>query len=203
MTKHLSLSEDGIDLSPFVQFEIWYKEHLASDILIPNTVSLATASRQGHVSIRTILLKEYNESGFIFFTNYNSRKGSDLSLNPKAAFLFYWVDEGRQIRIEGVADKISEDESDLYFKQRPRESQIAAWASEQSSLIPDRLYLEKRYDLYNNKYIGKQVERPRHWGGFRLVPYWFEFWQERDFRLHDRLTYTKRGDGWIIGRLAP
>jgi len=203
MIKNKSLSEVAVDLNPFVQFEKWYKEHLISDILVPNTVSLATATKQGHVSIRTVLLKEYNETGFVFFTNYNSKKGSHLSLNPQAALLFYWLDSGRQIRIEGVADKIPENESELYFKQRPRESQISTWASEQSSLIPDRQYLEKRYDLYNKKFIDKQVERPRHWGGFRIVPYWFEFWQERDFRLHDRITFTKRGNEWIIGRLAP
>ena len=203
MIKNKSLSEDAVDLNPFVQFENWYNEHLISGNLVPNTVSLATATRQGHVAVRIVLLKEYNETGFVIFTNYNSKKGSHLSLNPQAALLFYWPDSGRQIRIEGAAEKISENESELYFKQRPRESQISSWASEQSSLIPDRQYLEKRYNLYNNKFIGKQVERPRHWGGFRIVPYWFEFWQERDFRLHDRITYTKRGEEWIIGRLAP
>jgi pyridoxamine 5'-phosphate oxidase len=117
--------------------------------------------------------------------------------------LFYWPESGRQVRIEGVADKVPAEESESYFKTRPRESQLSAWASEQSSVIPDRQHLKKRYDLYKNKFYNKPVEKPQHWGGFRIVPNWFEFWQEGDFRLHDRLTYTKRKDIWVIERLAP
>jgi pyridoxamine 5'-phosphate oxidase len=203
MINNKSLSEKEVDLNPFVQFDIWYKKHLTSGIAIPNTVSLGTAFADGRISVRTVLLKDYDENGFIFFTGYNSRKGSQLSSNPSAALLFYWPDSGRQVRIEGFAEKISEEESESYFKIRPRESQLSAWASEQSTGIPDRQYLERRYDLYKNKFNGKPVEKPRYWGGFRIVPGWFEFWQEREFRLHDRLTYTKRQDVWIIGRLAP
>jgi pyridoxamine 5'-phosphate oxidase len=117
--------------------------------------------------------------------------------------LFYWPESGRQVRIEGVTKKVSAKDSESYFKTRPRESQLSAWASEQSSIIPDRQYLEKRYDIYKNLYSDKPVDKPPHWGGFRLIPEWFEFWQERQFRLHDRLTYTKRKDLWVIERLSP
>ena len=203
MINNKSLSEKAIDLNPFVQFDKWFKERLTSGIAIPDSVSLGTASADGRVSVRTVLLKDYDKNGFVFFTNYNSRKGSHLSSNRKAALLFHWPESGRQVRIEGVADKVPEEESESYFKTRPRESQLSAWASEQSSVIPDRQHLEKRYDLYKNKFYNKTVEKPQHWGGFRIVPDWFEFWQEGDFRLHDRLTYTKRKDIWVIERLAP
>jgi len=203
MHNNKSLSEDKVDTNPFLQFDKWYKEHLSSGAVVPNTVSLGTASSQGDVSVRTVLLKGYDETGFVFFTNYNSKKSSQLLSNRKAALLFYWPDSGRQVRIEGAAEKISDIESEQYFKTRPRESQLSAWTSEQSSVIPDRSYLEKRYDLFQNKFNGKIVERPLHWGGFRLLPNWFEFWQERDFRLHDRLSYAKRKEIWVTERLAP
>jgi pyridoxamine 5'-phosphate oxidase len=153
--------------------------------------------------VRTVLLKIYDERGFVFFTNYNSRKGAQLSSNPRAALLFYWPECARQIRIEGVTEKITERESESYFKIRPKESQLSAWASEQSSVIPDREHLEKRFLYYKNMYGEKSVDKPEHWGGFRIVPDWFEFWQEGEFRLHDRLSYTKRNDSWVIERLAP
>ena len=203
MVNNKGLSEKSTDQNPFVQFDKWFKNRLASGIAIPNTVSLGTASADGHVSVRTVLLKDYDETGFVFFTNYNSKKGSQLSSNPRSALLFYWPESGRQIRIEGIADKVTEKESESYFKTRPRESQIAAWGSEQSSVIPDRQFLEKRYDFYKNIFTDKSVEKPEYWGGYRLVPDWFEYWFERDFRLHDRLTYTKRKDIWVIERLAP
>jgi len=203
MHSNNNLSEDKVDTNPFVQFDKWYKEHLSSDAVVPNTVSLGTASSRGDVSVRTVLLKGYDESGFVFFTNYNSKKSSQLLSNRKAALLFYWPDSGRQIRIEGSADKVPDEESEQYFKTRPRESQLSAWASEQSSAIPDRTYLEKRYDLFENKFNGRIIKRPLYWGGFRLIPDWFEFWQERDFRLHDRLSYIKRKEIWVTKRLAP
>jgi pyridoxamine 5'-phosphate oxidase len=203
MINNKGLSEKAIDLNPFIQFDIWFKERLTSGIAMPDSVSLGTASADGRVSVRTVLLKDYSDNGFVFFTNYNSKKGSQLSSNHRAALLFYWPESGRQIRIEGVADKISEEESESYFKTRPRESQLSAWASEQSSVIPDRQHLEKRYDSYQNKFNNKLVDKPQHWGGYRLVPDWLEFWYEGDFRLHDRLTYTKRKDIWVIERLAP
>jgi pyridoxamine 5'-phosphate oxidase len=203
MSRNKEFSEKTIDLNPFVQFKNWYEEHLLSDIAIPEAVTLATASADGKVSARTVLLKDYNEKGFVFFTNYISRKGSQITENPHAALLFYWPGAGRQVRIEGVTEKVSDKDSESYFRTRPRESQLSAWASEQSMVIPDRQYLLDRYNLYKNKFSAKPVDKPRHWGGFRLIPHWFEFWQEGDFRLHDRLTYTKRKDFWVVERLAP
>jgi len=203
MNYNKGLSEKAVDPDPFVQFDKWFKERLASGIAIPNTVSLGTANVSGQVSVRTVLLKDFGKNGFVFFTNYNSKKGSQLSSNPRAALLFYWPESGRQIRIEGSADKVSEEESESYFKTRPRESQLSSCASDQSSVIPDRQYLEERYDFYKNKFKNKPVIKPQHWGGFRLVPDWFEFWQSGDFRLHDRIAYSKKKDSWIIERLAP
>jgi pyridoxamine 5'-phosphate oxidase len=188
---------------PFILFDAWYKENLDSGILPPNSVSLGTASTDGRVSVRTVLLKGYSEKGFVFFTNYNSRKGSHLSSNPMAALLFYWPELSRQIRIEGMVSKVSEKESVSYFKSRPRESQLSAWASEQSTIIADREYLEKRYEAYKNMFYNMSVEKPRHWGGYLLKPDWFEFWQEGNFRLHHRLSYSKRNNVWVRELLAP
>ncbi len=196
-------SEKTIDPSPFVQFKTWYDEHLSSGLDIPDSVSLATASTSGNVSLRTVLLKEYNENGFVFFTNYKSKKGQQLISNPRAAMLFYWSESGRQVRLEGAIEKISKEESEAYFKIRPKESQLSAWASEQSSVIPDRQYLETRFLFYKNSFAEKLMEKPEHWGGFRLIPQWFEFWQNGEYRLHDRLTYTRKKNIWVIDRLAP
>jgi pyridoxamine 5'-phosphate oxidase len=203
MADTIYFSEKEIDRNPFIQFDKWYKEHLKSGIEVPDSVNLGTSSSEGRVSVRTVLLKGYDESGFVFFTNYNSKKGSQLVSNHKAALLFYWPEAVRQIRIEGVSVRLSVAESDDYFKTRPRESQLGAWASEQSSVIPDRGYLEKRYEFFKTNFENKSVERPPYWGGFRIIPEWFEFWQNGEFRLHDRLIYSKRNDVWIIERLAP
>ena len=203
MTTNKEFSEKNIDPNPFRQFKKWYEEHLAFNIAIPNSVSLATSTKEGKVSLRTVLLKDFNENGFVFFTNYKSRKGKQLLLNPRAALLFYWPESVRQIRIEGTTELLPADESESYFKTRPRESQLSSWASEQSSVIPDRDYLENRYLFYKNINSDKAVTKPENWGGFRLVPDWFEFWQEGTFRLHDRLTYTSKKDKWTIERLAP
>ena len=203
MLNNKNLSEKSIEPNPLVQFDKWYSEHLSCGIPLPNTVSLGTASATGEISVRTLLLKDFNETGFVFFTNYNSRKGSQLSSNPRAALLFYWPESGRQVRIEGAAERTSEEESLTYFNSRPRESQLSAWASEQSSVISDRQYLESRYDYFYNKFKNISVDKPPYWGGFRLIPDWFEFWQSGDFRLHDRLIYIKRETGWAIERLAP
>jgi pyridoxamine 5'-phosphate oxidase len=197
------LTEKTVDQDPFLQFRNWYNEHLEADIAIPDTVSLGTASADGRVSVRTVLLKGFDNDGFIFFTNYNSRKGVQLSENQSAAMLFYWPESGRQVRIEGVAEKVTEIESASYFITRPRDSQISAWASEQSSVIPDRLFLENRHEFFKRKFENKDVEKPPHWGGFRLLPDIFEFWQDGEFRLHDRLVYTRTRNRWIITRLAP
>jgi pyridoxamine 5'-phosphate oxidase len=203
MTKNIDFSEKTVDPDPLVQFKVWYEEHLASATAIPESVTLATSSKDGRVSARTVLLKGYNDKGFIFFTNYKSRKGTQLLSNPRAALLFYWQESGRQVRIEGITEKVSEEDSESYFRTRPRESQISAWASEQSSVIPDRDHLNDLFTFYKNKFSDNPVSKPPHWGGFLLVPVWIEFWQNGEFRLHDRLTYFKRKDKWIIERLAP
>jgi pyridoxamine 5'-phosphate oxidase len=196
-------SENSIDTNPFVQFKSWYEEHLLCGIDIPDSMTLATAFADGRVSARTVLLKDYNDNGFVFYTNYKSKKGSQLSSNPRAALLFYWAESGRQVRIEGFTEKIPDKESESYFSTRPRESQLSALVSEQSTVIPDRKYLEDIYENYRNMYSGKPVDKPAHWGGYRLIPEWFEFWQNGEFRLHDRLSYSKRNHIWIIERLAP
>jgi pyridoxamine 5'-phosphate oxidase len=203
MVRNRILSEKFVDPDPFVQFDIWYKEHLSPGIAIPESFSLATASADGQVSVRTVLLKEYSKDGFIFFTNYDSKKGLQLSSNPKVAMLFYWPEKSRQVRVEGMAEKVSEEYSDSYFKTRPRESQLSAWASNQSTVIPDRPYLEKKYDYYREKFSGTHVKRPLYWGGFSIIPAWFEFWNNDEFRMHDRITYTRINQAWIIERLAP
>jgi pyridoxamine 5'-phosphate oxidase len=203
MTDKKYFSEKTVSLDPFVQFKFWYSERQIAGIAIPESVTLATASADGQVSARTVLLKEYNEKGFVFFSNYKSKKGTQMASNPHAALLFYWPESGRQVRIEGLIEKLPVKESESYFKTRPRESQLSAWASEQSSVIPDRQHLEMRYDFYMNKFGEKSVVKPQNWGGYRLSPEWFEFWQEGKFRLHDRLSYTKRENLWVIERLSP
>jgi pyridoxamine 5'-phosphate oxidase len=201
--KNNDLSEQTAEKDPFVQFSKWYSEHLEAGIAIPDTVSLGTASSSGRVSVRTVLLKGYDEHGFVFYTNYRSKKGIHLSENPSAALLFYWPESGRQIRIEGITEKISDKESASYFITRPRESQISAWASEQSSIIPDRRFLEKRYDFYKARFENTEIEKPPYWGGFRMVPDFFEFWRDGEFRLHDRIIYSRRNNVWVMNRLAP
>lgn len=203
MTNRAILSEDSVNQNPFIQFDNWYKEHLASGVAIPNSVSLGTSTPDGKVSLRTVLLKEYGENGFVFFTNYESKKGSQLSANPNVALLFYWQESGRQVRIEGVAEKISSQESDSYFSTRPRESQLSAWASKQSNIVPGRHYLEEQHEYYKQLFSDRNVDRPPHWGGFLITPTWFEFWQNDERRLHDRLTYTKLNNAWVLERLAP
>jgi pyridoxamine 5'-phosphate oxidase len=197
------LTEKSVDPDPFVQFAVWYKEHLETGIAIPDTVSLGTASLSGRVSVRTVLLKGYDEKGFVFFTNFKSKKGVQISENKNSALLFYWPESGRQIRIEGIITKVPEEEAASYFSTRPRESQIAAWASEQSSVIPDRQYLEDRHGYYKSRFENNVVEKPPDWGGFRLIPDFFEFWKDGEFRLHDRIVYTLVMNSWIISRLAP
>ncbi len=203
MSNHKDLLENDIDPDPFVQFDRWFREHLSSGVPIPDSVSFGSGFAGGRISVRMVLLKDYDGNGFVFFTNYNSRKGIQLASNPHGALLFYLPEYARQIRIEGTIEKVSAQESDDYFATRPVESRISAWASDQSSVIPDRDFLKKKYDFYRNMFSEKEVPRPEYWGGFRLVPDWFEFWQEGEFRLHDRLTYSRSNGIWIIKRLAP
>lgn len=199
----ITITGEEISPDPFRQFNAWYSARLSLNLTIPNAMSLGTVSGKGSVSVRTVLLKEYDDSGFVFFTNYNSRKGKQLESNPGAALLFYWPESEQQVRIEGSVIKVTQQESDLYFHSRPLESRISAWASEQSSVIPDRKYLDDRYDYYSGIWENKFIERPSHWGGYRLVPDWFEFWKEGKHRMHNRITFSLKGKVWIMERLAP
>jgi pyridoxamine 5'-phosphate oxidase len=196
-------SEAMAENDPFVHFDKWYKEHLSLSISVPDSFSLATASSGGKASVRTVLLKSYGREGFVFFTNYESKKGKQLEENPYAAMLFYWPESSRQIRIEGSVVRLPEGDSVKYFLSRPKESQIGAWASRQSTVIPDRDYLENRFTEFQDKFHGKNVPKPPYWGGYRIIPSWFEFWQEGKHRLHDRLIYVHENGSWKISRLSP
>jgi pyridoxamine 5'-phosphate oxidase len=198
-----SLSEQSVDKDPFIQFDRWYKEHLSLVTTYPDSVSLGTASADGTISVRTVLLKEADSRGFVFFTNYNSKKGRQLIENPNAAMLFYWPESSRQVRIEGGVEKISDKESESYFSSRPRENQISAWTSIQSTVISGRDHLDGQFEFYTTKFKGKSIPKPPHWGGFRIIPELFEFWQEGKHRLHDRIIYSLSLNTWKIERLAP
>lgn len=195
------LIESKINSNPFKQFEIWFEDVLNYNIYEPNAMILATAY-ENKPSARVVLLKGFDETGFKFYTNYNSRKGKQLSLNPNAALLFYWMELERQVRIEGKIEKLSREESLIYFNSRPLESRLGALASNQSEVIPDRSYLEKKYSEVKEKY-GDNPPMPENWGGYKLIPELFEFWQGRPNRLHDRIVYEKISEGWKIYRLSP
>ncbi|MBN3569405.1 pyridoxamine 5'-phosphate oxidase [Burkholderia cenocepacia] len=200
-----SLDEADAAPDPFAQFDRWFKEALAAQLPEPNTMTLATVGADGRPSARIVLIKGVDERGFVFFTNYESRKGHDLAVHPQAALLFYWIELERQVRIEGRIEKTSEEESDRYFASRPLGSRIGAWASEQSAVIDSRATLEAREKAVSERY-GDNPPRPPHWGGYRLVPDSIEFWQGRPSRLHDRLLYTRdaaAASGWTISRLSP
>lgn len=197
------LSEFSVDPDPFRQFSKWLNERILPVSEEPYTVVLATAGTEGRVSARIVLIKEIEKDGFVFFTNYNSRKGNQIVENPFGALLFHWPDMQRQVRVEGRFEKVSITKSAEYFENRPRQSQLSSWASEQSNIVPDRKYLEDRVAFFKNKFDKQLVPKPAEWGGYKLIPLWFEFWQERDHRLHDRIAYSISGDSWIINRLAP
>ncbi len=196
------LSEENVEKDPMKQFSLWMDDVLKSDIIEPNAMVLATSDENNQPSARVVLLKDYKEGKFIFYTNYESKKAHDLSINPKASLLFFWRELGRQIRITGTVSKISREESEEYFVTRPYESQIGAWASKQSSMIPDRIFLEKKFEKMKEKYPS-EVPLPPFWGGYKLLPDKFEFWQGRGSRLHDRISYIKNDDKWDLVRLSP
>lgn len=198
-----TLNEDDVAKDPFEQFTKWWNEAVKSDILEVNAMTLATVSNEGKPSARIVLLKNYDERGFVFFTNYESHKGKELSINANAALVFFWKEIERQIRIEGITEKIDADESDAYFLSRPEGSRIGAWASPQSKIIENRNLLEENVIQLKEKFKNS-IPRPPYWGGYRVMPDLIEFWQGRSNRLHDRLQYTKTGYGsWKVERLAP
>lgn len=199
-----TLDEHEVERNPFDQFNVWFKEAIASEIPEVNAMTLATATKQGRPSARTVLLKQYDDKGFVFFTNYESRKAKDLTENPQAALLLFWEPLERQIRIVGSVEKVSVAESFEYFRTRPIDSQLGAWASQQSHELSGRALLEKAFGEMLEKFKNGEVPLPPFWGGYRVMPDEFEFWQGRASRLHDRVSYRKQSNGnWNIVRLSP
>ena len=198
------LDESKVPANPIALFRRWFNEAISSGSKLPDAMNLATATRDGVPSARMVLLKGVEEDGFVFYTNYNSRKAKELDENPRAALVMYWTQLDRQVRVEGGVERTSGDESDEYFQTRPRESQLGALASPQSEVIANREELTKRLHEYEAMFRDRHVPRPAHWGGYRLRPMSIEFWQNREGRLHDRILYQKQADGsWSITRLAP
>ena len=201
--KH-QLDEKEVSNDPLKQFETWFDEAIKSEVMEPNAMNLATISAKNTPASRIVLLKGIENEGFVFYTNYQSNKGKELEANPQAALTFFWPELERQVRIQGVVEKVSKAQSEAYFKSRPRSSQIGAWASPQSAVISDRKILEDREKQLTEKFTNDdELPKPEQWGGYALKPLSIEFWQGRPSRLHDRLIYTLEEKQWKISRLAP
>ncbi len=199
-----SLDEAGVDPDPFRQFQAWFAEATAAGIAEPNAMTVATASAEGRPSARVVLMRGFDDRGFTFFTNYRSRKGAEIEANPFASCVFFWQAMERQVRVEGGVVRVPEAESEEYFRGRPVASKRGAWTSEQSQVVAGRQALEADLEAIRRRFPDDDVPRPPHWGGFRIVPELFEFWQGRRSRLHDRIVYRKATAGpWRIERLAP
>jgi pyridoxamine 5'-phosphate oxidase len=197
------LDEAHVRPDPIAEFDHWFSQAREAEVLEPNAMALATATREGAPSVRLVLLKGYDSRGFVFFTDYRSRKGMELEQNPQAALVFYWGELERQVRIEGRVEHTTPQESESYFRTRPRGSRLGAWVSHQSRVIPSRDQLEHGLRSVNALYPADDIPLPPHWGGYRLRPEKIEFWQGREDRLHDRIRYVRDGDGWRIERLSP
>jgi pyridoxamine 5'-phosphate oxidase len=199
------LLETDLDPDPFEQFDRWFDDAKSAGIAMPEAMTVSTAALDGEVSGRVCLLKSFDHRGFVFYTNYCSRKGKQIHDNPRASLVFWWQSLERQVRIEGAVVKTTEEESDEYFATRPRGSQLGAWASEQSRVLAGRGALDARFEELSTTYRDVVIPRPPHWGGYRVIPLLFEFWQGRDDRLHDRFWYRLRNDvkDWVVERLSP
>ncbi len=198
-----SLSKKDVNENPFTQFKNWLSEANESKVLEPIATCISTVSKYGQPSSRIVYIRDIQKNGLVFFTNYESKKGSDLEVNPKASMNLFWPELERQIRIEGIIEKVPESVSDDYFNDRPKASQIGAWASHQSDKLQNRKQLEDRVEQLSKKFENQEVPRPKNWGGYILVPHYFEFWQGRKSRLHDRIAYSQDEDVWKITRLNP
>lgn len=197
------LTEKSVNSNPIAQFDSWFQEALKSEINEPNAMALSTVNRENQPSQRTVLLKAYDEKGFVFYTNYSSRKAEEIEGNPKVSLIFPWYELERQVIIQGLAEKVSKTESLNYFLSRPKGSQLGAWVSRQSSVISSRSILEMKLNEMKSKFKDGKIPLPEFWGGFRVVPHAIEFWQGRSNRLHDRIKYIRESDRWDIRRLAP
>lgn len=198
------LLEHDLDSNPFAQFGRWFADAQAAQQRLPEAMTLATATADGAVSARIVLLKSFDEHGFVFFTNYNSAKGAQLHENARAALVFWWPPLERQVRVEGAVCRVTEQESDDYWATRPRGSQLGAWASEQSKVLAGRGDLDERFEELSATYADRPIPRPPHWGGYRVIPTLLEFWQGRPDRMHDRFCYRLRdAKDWVIERLSP
>lgn len=198
-----TLNDTGVDPDPFKQFELWLSQAVEAKIPEVQAVNLCTVSADGKPASRIVYVREFENDQFFIYTNYNSRKAKDMLQNPNISLTFFWPELERQIRIEGIVKKADKEKSDNYFKNRPRESQIGAWASNQSGVLKNREELEAAVETIRNKFEGKDVLRPDFWGGFEITATYYEFWQGRKSRLHDRISYTLEKENWIIKRLAP